>query len=83
MQVQNNVDSALRSRGEHPICCAFLPRRLAPYLVAAASRVTECKGWVRVDVVFTLWHSVKRWSYVAIGGDDAANNAPSLFSLKG
>jgi hypothetical protein len=33
--------------------------------------------------VFTLWHSVKRWKYVAIGGDDAANNAPSLFSLKG
>lgn len=47
-----------------------------------SSRVTKSKGWVRVDVVFTLWHSVKRWSYVAIGGDDAANDAPFLSSLK-
>ena len=54
-------------------CCVV---SLLTWLQQQSLRVTKCKGWVRVDVVFTLWHSVERWSYVAIGGDDAANDAP-------
>lgn len=85
MQVRNDIPQrAAVALGTSSLLCSTAAL-FAPYLFAAATitcRRVLRRVRVRYDVVFTLWHSVKRWGYVAIGGDDAANDAPFLFSLK-
>lgn len=78
--------SVLRSRGERPlsqcITSALPCSPLTRWLTIVCDRVSRrVRAEYELGVAFTLWHGVERWSYVAIGGDDAAKDAPLVCSL--